>query len=388
MTTSLFSVVGINHNSADVQIRNQFALNSRAQQTIFTLLKKNGKDGILILSTCNRTEIYGCNVSPYVLIDCWKKAIHDPKIFNGKHVYQYNDGEAIQHLFRVTSGIESQIPGDYDVVHQVKQAFTNSQKQRIENGLLEKIVNTAIRVSKRVKTETEFSSGTSSVSFAVSKYFKNAEFQRNPKDVLVIGMGKMGKAITKHLANVIPKNNIYISNRTLEKSRDMQTELGVNVLEFEMLKGIMHFFSHIIIAAEIPTRIIEPTLIKKDKSYRIFDLTLPTNLNHDFHELENVEIVEIDAISKMIDDNISQRKAELPKVFGIIENELLSFAHWLHIQKMIKMNRSLDKNDFNQIRNLKMDPFDLISMDNTESNPINETLKKARNFLKPAFNIK
>lgn len=380
MTSSLFSVVGINHHSADVQKRSEFALNKHLQTELYSLLKKEGKEGIMILSTCNRTEIYGTNIEAYALLNAWQHVINKPTAFKNVNLYLYNDAEAIQHLCKVTSGMESQIPGDYDIVHQVKKSFIKSKELSLSNGLLEKIVNCAIRASKRIKHETKFSSGSSSVSFATAEYVKKEYDKDDHSDVLVIGLGKMGKAVTKHLLSFINKENVYVTNRTQEKCKNIQEELGVNVIDFNMLNGILHYFSRIVVAAELDPELLSAHQFRMTKKYYIYDLTVPSCIKKNIKDLKDVEVYDIDEISAIVTQNLTARKAELPKVLGIIENELLSFAHWLHIQTIIKLKGNFTKTDLIKLRSLKMDPIHLLSDTLDMKGPLEECSEEKKSF--------
>src|SRR5690606_16996839 len=188
-----FYAIGISYKKADAAIRGKFSLDETAKISVLSQAKSSGMDGILVTSTCNRTEIYGFAQHPFQLIQLLCENSNGT-IDEFQHKgFVYKNKEAINHLFKVGTGLDSQILGDFEIISQVKQSFITSKKNGLTNHFLERLCNCVIQASKRIKNETELSSGATSVAFASVQYILARVPGISEKNILLFGTGKIGR---------------------------------------------------------------------------------------------------------------------------------------------------------------------------------------------------
>src|SRR5690606_21710849 len=165
-----FYTIGLSYKKADAAIRGHFSLSEEGKLNILKQAKTEGIEGLLVTSTCNRTELYGFARHPFQLIKLLCEHTHGTVEEFEKVAYVYKNKEAVSHLFRVGTGLDSQILGDFEIISQLKTGFSRSKEAGVANPFLERLVNAVIQASKRIKNETQISSGATSVSFASVQY--------------------------------------------------------------------------------------------------------------------------------------------------------------------------------------------------------------------------
>jgi len=203
-----FYTIGLSYKKADADIRGHFSLTEEAKENLLIQAGREGIDGILLTSTCNRTEIYGFAEHPFQLIKLLCEHTHGTVEEFEKVAYVYKNKQAIAHIFRVGTGLDSQILGDFEIISQLKVAFVRSKNLGLVNAFLERLVNAVIQASKRIKNETEISSGATSVSFASVQYIlKNIE-NVSEKNILLFGTGKIGRNTCENLVKHTRNNHI------------------------------------------------------------------------------------------------------------------------------------------------------------------------------------
>ena len=171
-----FYAVGLSYKKADAETRGKFSLDAQAKERLLLQAKKEGIEALIVTSTCNRTEIYGFAQHPFQLIKLLCENSHGTVEDFQKVAFVYKNQEAVNHMFRVGTGLDSQILGDFEIISQLKIAFSESKAIGLANAYLERLVNAVIQASKKIKTDTEISSGATSVSFASVQYIiKNVE---------------------------------------------------------------------------------------------------------------------------------------------------------------------------------------------------------------------
>lgn len=231
-----FYAIGLSYKKADAEIRGRFSLDSDAKQNLLDQAKKENIEALVLTSTCNRTEIYGFAEHPFQLIkllcDNSQGTVEDFQ----KVAYVYKNQEAISHLFKVGTGLDSQILGDFEIISQLKIAFNESKKKHLMNAFLERLINSVIQASKKIKNETEISSGATSVSFASVQYiFKNVEDISN-KNILLFGTGKIGRNTCENLVKHTKHEQITLINRTKDKAERLARKLDVVVKDYADLQ--------------------------------------------------------------------------------------------------------------------------------------------------------
>ncbi len=325
---SHFFVAGINYKKADATIRGQFAINEQGYANILNLAALSHVDSLFILSTCNRTEIYGCaqNASQLIQLLC-TQTIGDVSTL--KNVgYVKNGIQAIEHLFNVSAGLDSQILGDYEIVGQLKQAVKFAKERGHLNCFIERLVNVALQSSKTIKNETKLSDGSVSVSFAAVQYLKENITVKPDTKILVVGIGKIGRNTCKNLVDYLGTKNIVLINRSENKAKELATELNVHYAPLSELAD--HVASSQIIL--VATNADEPAILKSQLESKgkklVIDLSIPYNVEPAASALSNVTLINVDEISKIKDNTLKLREAEIPKAKAVIAEHIAVFMEW------------------------------------------------------------
>ena len=323
--------IGVSYKKADAHIRGKFSLSKENQIALLKEAKENGIDGIFILSTCNRTEITGFAEHPFQLIGMLcKYSIGSVEEF-AQVSNMHKNQDAIQHLFRMGTGLDSQILGDYEIVGQLRQAFKQAKSLGTTNAYLERLLNNIMQASKRVKNETKLSSGTTSVSYAAVQYIIENVTDFNLKNILVFGLGKMGKHTCKNLAEYTQNKTITLINRTEEKADEFVKEhpLIRKASYANLIKEVANADVLIVsTGADKPT--ITTKHISENKEILILDLSMPENVSKEVKNLKNTTLVNVDELSKITNKTLAIRQAEVPSAEKIIDEHKEEFKAWLN----------------------------------------------------------
>lgn len=326
--------VGLSYKKADAKTRGAFSISKENQKLLLEDAKNFGIDGVFVLSTCNRTEIMGFAYHPFELISLLCKyssgAVED--FVSVSNVYKNKD--AIRHLFKTATGLDSQILGDYEIVGQLKESFKLAQKHKTLNAYLERLINLVLQASKKVKNSTKLSSGTTSVSYAAVQYIIDKVDNYSSKNILVYGLGDIGKNTCKNLIEYAQNKNVTLINRTESKAQDFVKEhplVKVNSLDHlteEISKADILIVST---GADVPT--VTMAHMKSQKELLVLDLSMPENVDRAVLDLENVSLINIDELSKITDKTIAERQKEVPKAEAIIMTHKAEFMEWLDHRK-------------------------------------------------------
>ncbi|GGD94761.1 glutamyl-tRNA reductase [Planktosalinus lacus] len=338
-----FYAIGLSYKKADAEIRGKFSLDDAAKESILAKAKEQGVEALLITSTCNRTEIYGFAAHPYVLIKLLCDSTSGSVEEFEKVAYVYKNKEAISFMFQVGTGLDSQILGDFEIISQLKAAFKRSKKQGLTNPFLERLLNSVIQASKRIKNETELSSGATSVSFASVQYILNNVENVSDKNILLFGTGKIGRNTCENLIKHTKNPHITLINRTKDKAEKIAGKFNLVVKDYADLQAEIRTTDILIVATGAQRPTISKELIYSDKKLLILDLSIPKNVSDDVSELENVELIHLDYLSKVTDDTLERRKAFIPQAEAIIEEIKRGFNAWQETRKFAPTISALKK---------------------------------------------
>ena len=339
-----FYNIGVSYKKADAKTRGKFSLSKENQIALLEAAKEQDFDGVFILSTCNRTEISGFAEHPYQLIQllCHFSEGSVEEFATISNVYK--NQEAISQLFRIGTGLESQILGDYEIVGQLRQSFKMAKLQKTTNAYIERLLNSIMQASKKVKNETKLSSGTTSVSYAAVQYIIKNLPDFNSKNILVFGLGKMGKHTCKNLAEYTQNTSVCLINRTEEKATEFVKEHPT------VRKSEIAHLSEEIDKADIlivSTGADKPTIVKEhiaeNKTLLILDLSMPENVGKDVSDLKGVSLVNVDELSKITDETLTVRQQEIPTAEAIIEIHKKEFNDWLNHRRFTPAIAALKK---------------------------------------------
>lgn len=338
---SNFYVAGINYKKSDASVRGQFAISSEQYSTILEKASLQGLNEVFILSTCNRTEIYGFAYCSHQLVELLcSETIGDSETFK-KSAYIKTGIDAIEHAFHVGAGLDSQILGDYEIVGQLKNAVKFSKEQGYVGAFTERLINCVLQSSKLVKNHTELSGGTVSVSFAAVQYIKQAVANPSSKNILLLGVGKIGRNTCKNLVDYLETDKITLINRSPEKAKELATELGLRSAPVEDLKQEIAKADIILVATNSPEPIILKEHVEGHGEKLIIDLSIPYNVHGEAQVLSNVQLINVDELSKMKDETLKMRMAEVPKAKAIIGGIMQEFEEWCEMRKHVPMLKEL-----------------------------------------------
>ena len=328
-----FHVIGISYEKADVETRGNYAFFDDYSDAFIPAAKANGIDDFFILSTCNRTEIYFFGDNPERMQEIYCEQVKGDVAIFKDITFIKNGKDAIHHLFRVSTGIESQILGDFEVLSQMKKAFRMFKKKGTSNACMERIMNTAIQISKQIKNETSLSDGATSVSYAAVQYIIQNVPAFNEKNIVLFGTGKIGRNTCENLVKHSDNKHITVINRTPEKAEELSSKLHLTSRKIEDLADVLKETDILIVATGAP----EPTITKDimpDREMLILDLSIPENVAHDV-DSDKVSVINVDELSAVINATLENRKSEIPKVETIIRLKLWEFQDWIESRKFV-----------------------------------------------------
>lgn len=328
-----FYAIGLSYKKADAEMRGKFSLDDKAKLNLLHQAKEEGLESLVVTSTCNRTEIYGFAQHPFQLIKLLCENSQGTVEDFQKVAFVYKNNEAISHMFRVGTGLDSQILGDFEIISQLKNAFVQSKELNLANNFLERLVNAVIQASKKIKTDTEISSGATSVSFASVQYiFKNVEDISN-KNILLFGTGKIGRNTCENLVKHSKHEHITLINRTKDKAEKIANKLNVIVKDYADLQLEIQKADVLVVATGALNPTVDKAILNLKKPLLILDLSIPKNVNENVKELESVTLVHMDQLAEMTDETLENRKKHIPAAEAIIEEIKDEFLAWTKQRK-------------------------------------------------------
>lgn len=330
---SNFFVAGINYRKTQAEIRSSFAINNQQYKNILDLAPSCSVAELFILSTCNRTEIYGFaqNAAQLINLLCTQTTGDQEMFTELSYVKQGN--EAVQHFFEVGAGLDSQVLGDYEIIGQIKIAVKFAKEHGFVGSFTERLVNSVLQSTKAIKNETVLSGGTVSVSFAAVQLIKRSVSSFADKKILLLGAGKIGRNTCKNLVDYLGAKNITLINRTESKAEAIAKETGVHYAPIKELASHIQSSDIILVA----TNSAQPLVLKCDleggKNKLIIDLSIPYNVEKAAAELPHIQLVHVDELSKLKDETLQKREREVPKARAIIALHKNEFISWTDMRK-------------------------------------------------------
>jgi glutamyl-tRNA reductase len=338
---SKFFIAGINYKKSDAEVRGQFAINPDQYKRLLQKAPGYGVSEMFVLSTCNRTEIYGLAELPSSLVHLLCSETEGDENTFTRLAYIKKGYDAAEHLFRVAAGLDSQILGDYEIVGQIKQAVKFSRENGFIGAFLDRLVGCVLQSSKAIKNETALSGGTVSVSFAAVQFIREKMGDVKGKKILLLGVGKIGRNTCKNLVDYLETRNITLINRTEEKAVALAKELGLAFAPLEELAPQVRESDIILVATNAPHPTIAKEHLEGNGNKLIIDLSIPYNVEAAARELPNVQLVNVDELSKLKDATLQKRKAEVPKAKAIIREHITEFMEWNEMRKHAPVLRAI-----------------------------------------------
>ena len=328
-----FYSVGVSYKKADAEMRGIFSLDGTAKMKLLKQAKSEGIESLIVTSTCNRTEVYGFAEHPFQLIKLICENSNGTVEAFQEVGFVYKNQEAINHIFQVGTGLDSQILGDFEIISQIKLSFAESRKLGLINTYLDRLINAVIQASKKIKTDTEISSGATSVSFASVQYIiKNVENIGN-KNILLFGTGKIGRNTCENLVKHTKNEHITLINRTKDKAEKLAGKLNLIVKDYAELHLELQKADVVVVATGAQNPTIDKAILNLKKPILILDLSIPKNVHENVKDLEGVTLIHMDHLSQMTDETLERRKQHIPAAEAIIEDIKMEFNIWMNGRK-------------------------------------------------------
>jgi glutamyl-tRNA reductase len=333
-----FFVVGLNHKIADVDVREKLAFQGdRLEEGLMRFRELPGIDEAMIISTCNRVELYANIQDPGQATESVKAFLAKFHNINrgalDNSLYIYDDMQAVRHVFRVATSLDSMVLGEPQILGQLKDAFELALSKKTTGILLNKLMKKAISVAKRVRTETKIAENAVSISFAAVELAKKIFTELSTKVFMLLGAGEMAELAAKHLIGNGVKE-VLVSNRTYDRACDLAQEFNGRPVKFDEFIHEMVRTDIMICSTGAPHYILTKgqmqKVMKERKQRQVFiiDISVPRNIDPEINDLENVYLYNVDDLQGVVDSNMFERQKEAEKAEQIIAEELETFLKW------------------------------------------------------------
>jgi glutamyl-tRNA reductase len=383
-----FRSVGTSYKTTPLEIREQIALNeSEAKALMLKVQEFFGATDILVVSTCNRTEIYynateDCNVEIAKLL-LIQKGLTNTEAYLPYFVNYSQQEEAARHLFEVATGLHSQVVGDMQIPNQVKHAYQWSVDLGMAGPFLHRLLHTIFFANKRVAQETSFRDGAASTSYVAVELIDHVTTLKANPSILVLGVGEIGTDVCRNL-KVKEYTNITVVNRTRAKAEELATELGFGVADFENVEEEIHKADVVISSILRDEPFINKALLEKQALHSfkyLIDLSVPRSVAADAEQVPGVIVYNIDNIQNRANEALERRLAAVPHVQSIIGQALEEFGDWSKEMVVSPTIQKL-KNALEQIRQEEMARFmknlneeEVVKMDKITSSMMQKIIK-------------
>tara|TARA_B110000037_G_C17127332_1_gene508796 strand:- start:4806 stop:6068 length:1263 start_codon:yes stop_codon:yes gene_type:complete len=326
-------ILGRKYNATNNALDKLLKENVQAFEETINNINSSEFDSLICLSTCNRFEIIGKGEYSKIYTILKNKF---PLFLELEAIFYFKKGnDAIAHIFKMPSGLDSNILGDVEILGQFKNACKAAKQQKKICSYMERLINTSLQSSKEIRDKTNITNGTTSLSYAAIEIIKNRNISIN-HSILLIGLGKFGKSIAKNIKEYFPENPLSIVNRTLEKSKVITQELNCQYFLFEDLATNIDQYD--IIISAIDSNLKQNSALTNSISPKlIIDLSVPSFFDNTISEKKNIDYIDISEASVIINKALSNRTDSLPKANIIIEKYKKEFTDWVIInQKYLK----------------------------------------------------
>lgn len=351
-------VVGLNHKSAPVEVREKLAFNASNISTALSLfLHRHQSAETVILSTCNRVEMYVSSLDGAVktedvlsfFADFHKIALNE----FSPYMYHYADDRAVNHLFFVTASLDSMVLGESQILSQVKEAYTTASMDEATGKVMNQLFQQALNVAKIIHTRTNIGKRKVSISSVAVEFAEKIFQEFTGKTVLVVGAGEMCELLLKHLYEEGART-IVVANRTFERAQEIANAFQGQVIKYELLGEYLAKADIIISSTSAPHYVIHTDQVKDAIRHRrgnpmfLIDIAVPRDIEPEIANIDNVYLYNIDDLQSVVSQNIDERTREVEKCRSIVEEEVEHFMARLEEMK-IEPAITLLRNHFHTI---------------------------------------
>jgi len=347
------ALVGLNHKTAPVEIRERLAFSSDAlRSALASLVGREQVNEAIILSTCNRVEVVAESSDDRLIREFLCEFHQIPHDSISKHLYSFRNVDAIRHVFRVTASLDSMVVGEPQILGQVKEAYRIAADAGTVGMHLTALMNRAFAVAKRVRSETGISQSAVSVSYAAVELARKIFGDLSGKTVMIIGASKMGELAAKHLRRA-GVSSVLVTNRTFERAVELAQVFEGAAVPFEHFADHMLGADIVITSTGAPHFIIGKNLAeqiihrRKNRPMFFIDIAVPRDIDPGVNEIDNAFLYDIDDLQQVIDTNLKERLKESMRAEEIIDHEVESFCLKMKgrevVPTIIELRDSLEK---------------------------------------------
>jgi glutamyl-tRNA reductase len=333
------AVVGLNHKTADVELREKLAFNGpKLEEGLQKIKEIPGIRETIIISTCNRVEIYlhvqDVEKAYAAIKDFFVEYFEIRRDSLDTALYLHKDMVAVKHVFRVASSLDSMDVGEPQILGQLKDAFDFALEKKATGVLLNRLLKKSISVAKRVRTETRIAENAVSISFAAVELAKKIFTDLAGKSFMLLGAGEMAELAAKHMMNNGVKD-IIVANRTYERGCELSREFDGRAIRFEDFPAELVHTDIVICSTGASTFVLHKEHMqkvmkeRKQKPVFIIDISVPRNVDPGINDMDNVYLYDVDDLRGVVDSNISERQKEAAKAEAIVEDEIETFRKWM-----------------------------------------------------------
>lgn len=347
-----FCAVGVNHWEASIDVRERFSLSDAQRRELIAGARREGVDRLIVLSTCNRTELFAQDATPQeiirLLVTYSNASLEEFHNYGFEKVGQ----QAVEHLFQVTVGLDSQILGDLQIVNQVKEAYENASNLDAVSGEMHRLMQHIFRAHKRSRNETSLGEGAATTAYAAVKFAVETFDKLKDKNILLVGTGKIGKVTCKNLIN-LGASKLTLINRTRDRAEFVADKFDLQVADMEALPQEIAAADLIIVATGAKKPVVtlddmKPSLLNPTFKVMV-DLSVPRNIDPEIGDLNFVDLANMDFLTDVTDEAYRKREENIPLVKKIIDDELTDYKNWLSKQKIVPTIKALTSK-FDSIR--------------------------------------
>ena len=331
-------LVGLNHRTAGVDVRERFALAEHCAPDTWAVPTADALSEALILSTCNRVELVGVGADAGSvrehLLRSWAGARHAEPEDLAPYLYAYTGNEAVRHLFAVASSLDSMVLGEPQILGQLKQAYRRSVESRATGVILNRLLHKAFSVAKRVRTETAVAANAVSISYAAVELARRIFGDMPTHRALLVGAGEMAELAAMHLLQA-GIDEIVVVNRTRERAVELAKRFHGRAAGFEELPARIAEADIVITSTGSPEPIIRARDLRavlrtrKNRPMFFIDIAVPRDIDPDVNGLDNVYLYDIDDLREVVEENLAGRREEAAKAEAILDEEVALFSRWL-----------------------------------------------------------
>ena len=358
-------IVGLNHTTAPVEVREQVAFDRPAlKESVRRLIASPALTEGVIVSTCNRVEVIAAADDGEIALHEVKQFLHtqeglDPGADLSSHLYAHMDGDAVRHVFRVAASLDSMVVGEPQILGQLKDSYLAAREVGAVGTILHRLFHRAFSVAKRIRTETGIGSGAVSIS-SIAVDLASRIFDRiENKTVLLIGTGKMGELVVRHLQRC-GVHSLMVTNRTFERAVELAAQFRGSPILFEDYPRYLRLADLIVGCTASPQAFLGPEVIvevlkeRKQRAMFFIDLGIPRNFDPRINEIDNAYLYNIDDLKAVADENLQERGEEARKAEAVINDEVGAFLRWMGTLEQVPVIVAL-RQKFDEIRQRELE---------------------------------